>query len=335
MNHTAFSMLAVLSVVFTGYAGFEQVFQTTEGGNPSSRLNLTEVYDAGKKAPNDILTTEAEWRYKNGNADNKFPLRNEFASSTAVYKEIGTGASIEWVRQYLSHGNFTGVTNRASSLDDCLCSTSTIFYDGERKICLDFASVSKDGAKVLIRGTIEFPKGDVSEGTLIAKYRKQMPDAIVTEQEKRCEDGGGMLFGVVIPHITWLAKTTTFETSTSQVKVIVEKAFTVDVGSHHVDESGEYTGPASVALSASLVLGSSVKLSPMEYGNATNAQEAWASLNEKSNVPKVVIIDKPLCNASVSARAEEVEREEAKAKHDAEEAEKLRMQEEAKRANDF
>lgn len=276
---------------------------------------------------------EEEWRKQKDNPDYKFPLNNDYSVQTALYREIKTGVSLEWVRLHLAHSNFTNVQFKASSHEDYLCPTNITFCDATRIISLDFGSVSEQGVSVLISGQISFAKGDVSDEALIDKYTKEIPDAVVNSSENVSSEGGGFLFGIPMPKTTEKFRTTVFETASSLISVESMKSVVVDMGRYHVDESGKYTGPAGEAMANALRFGDGGGQLDVEM--AGKAVAIWVDLNGKCNIPTVTIVDQLLRDASMAAHAGAIQLATEKAKQEAEAAAKQRKQEEAARANDF
>lgn len=291
---------------------------------------------------------EKDWEEKKNDADYKFPLHKDYPNQTALYKEIKTGVSLEWLAMFLSHGDFTNVQIRASSQESYLTPTNVAFFDADRRISLDFGKISAESSPVLISGRIEFSKGDVSEEALLQRYKKEFPDATIDQQERITTEGGGALFGIPLPKITSRKLYSGYTTPHSIVVIETLKGVMVDMknispstgiassgGTHHIGEDGQYEGPASGSMANALVHGVGYEESEADLHFSVKALEVWAQENEKCNIPSVTVLDIPLQNATQKALEDVNRLKEEKEKRAAEEVEKKRRAAEEARANDF
>ena len=291
---------------------------------------------------------ENDWQKRKDDVDYKFPLHKDFPNQTALYKEIKTGVSLEWLTMFLSHGDFTNVQIRASSQKSYLNPTNMVFFDATRRISLDFGKISVDSSYVLISGQIDFSKGDVSEEALVQRYNKEFPNATIDKQERITIEGGGAFLGIPLPKITRRKQYSGYTTPHSIVVIETLKGVMVDMknisprtgiassgGTHHIGEDGKYEGPASGSMANALENGVGYEESEADLHFGIKAAEAWAKENEKCNVPSVTVLDIPLQNATQKALEEINRLEEEKAKQAAGEAEKQRQAAEEARANDF
>lgn len=229
------------------------------------------------------------------------------------------------------------------------------FKDGERSIKAMFGRTSVDGPLVLISGTIDFSKGDVSEEALIAKYKKSLPDASCETTEITKEEEAEAFLGTPGYKVSMKFKITTFGTEhgCTSVKVGKSGALALTKGDHHIDETGMYSGSAGPTMTrwlASMLPGcqpdsqayselenevNSGEVSKQDVGLATMSFKIWNNLKTTLGIPQVIVKDKVLENASVGANAEATRMAEEEAKRLADEAEKKKAEEEAARANDF
>ena len=274
-----------------------------------------------------------EWLEKKDNLDYKFPIHERFGESAPVYKEFKTGFSFEWCVQNISHSSYANVQFKAGDAEKYLNPTNIVFMDESRKIELAFSSPADGDPQVLVHATIQFGKDDVSHEALVSKYRNELKDVESDESEITEVEGGGMLFGVPLPTIRTRFDVCTFKTSFSSICVKTPKGVSLDMGAHHVDETGKYSGPAGKTMADSLVRGQPANQLDMEL--AGKAVSIWKDINEQCGIPSVTITDTVLSGAAEEGFTLHVRAEKEKAKREAEEAANRKRALEAERANSF
>lgn len=277
---------------------------------------------------------EQEWGAKKDDTTFKYPCHDNYPDSISVYKEIKTGVSVDWTKQYLEHSGFSNIHGKPAEGDAYISSTNIVAVDGKRTLYLLFAALETDGASVLIKGEINFGNGDVSHEALVERYKKDYPKAKLSTVENTIQKGGGMIFGQSIPLLTFKTAESTFSNNNAIVTVFSFKSVTLDLNNHHIDEDGNYSGPANDAVKNVLVYGTAGRNGAELAAEMKEAIDKWKKAKELC-CPAVVIVDVPMRDAA-NAIADQVKRNaEEKAKREAEEAAKLRREEEQKNANDF
>lgn len=323
---------------------------------------------AAERAAAEKARKEAEerWLARKDDPAYAFPLRNAFPNSVPVYKDLRTGCSLEWAREYIHHGGFA-TTNRARSFLGTVSGMKSFqtegraipkdipykaeteasvfidnpinltFFDEGRVVTLTFGATGLDGDKrILVGGEIVFPDRDIAEEALVEKYRNQLAqdNPALDRQEESVTGGGGSLGVLAIPEITIKTRFSTLSTDAARISVATEVSASVKwdtpIGQTiRIDEAGKANwGDGDMELGLLVA----PQMSGEFHGKAL---AMWAKASEDCGKPVVSIVDRRIFIAAAKVKDGKTQQEEERRRQKEEAAERAKNEQLRRKMESF